>query len=77
MKITTITLALASILLASCKTTTLEANIVIPAREDTHPSWGKFCEARHYDINTTDSEIINEYLDTWCGSAEEEQALNL
>lgn len=70
-------IAILSTLLASCKTMNPESNIVIPAREETHPSWGKFCEARHYDINTTDSEIINEYLDTWCGSAEEEQALNL
>lgn len=77
MKTTIITLALASLLLASCKTTTPETKILIPAREDTNPSWGKFCQAHNYDINTTESEIVNEYLDTWVGSVEEEQALTL
>lgn len=45
--------------------------------EVTDPSWIAFCTCRNYDVATTDSEIINEYLDTWCGSVEEEQALNL
>ena len=39
-------------------------------------SWIEFCKARHYDSHTQDPEIINEYLDTWCGSVEEERAFN-
>lgn len=39
-------------------------------------SWVEFCKARHYDPHTEDEEIINEYLDTWVGSVEEERAFN-
>ena len=39
-------------------------------------SWIEFCKARHYDPHTEDEEIINEFLDTWVGSIEEERAFN-
>lgn len=39
-------------------------------------SWVEFCKARHYDPHTEDEEIINEYLDTWVGSVEEERVFN-
>lgn len=39
-------------------------------------SWVEFCKARHYDPHTEDGEIINEYLDTWVGSVEEERVFN-
>lgn len=39
-------------------------------------SWVEFCKARNYDPHTEDKEIINEDLDTWVGSVEEEQAFN-
>lgn len=37
-------------------------------------SWSSFCAARGYDINDNTYPAINEYLDTWCGSEEEERA---
>lgn len=38
-------------------------------------SWKAFCDAHGYDCNDNTYQATNEYLDTWCGSAEEEQAL--
>lgn len=38
-------------------------------------SWNAFCAARGYDRNDNTDITINEYLDTWCGSADEETAL--
>ncbi|WP_288880477.1 hypothetical protein [uncultured Bacteroides sp.] len=38
-------------------------------------SWSAFCAARGYDINDNTYPVINEYLDTWCGSVDEEAAL--
>lgn len=38
-------------------------------------SWVEFCKARHYDPHTEDEQIIDEFLDTWVGSCEEENAL--
>lgn len=37
-------------------------------------SWSSFCAARGYDINDNTYQATNEYLDTWCGSVEEEAA---
>ena len=37
-------------------------------------SWSAFCEARSYDLNDNTYLTINEYLDAWCGSVEEEEA---
>lgn len=37
-------------------------------------SWEAFCDARGYDYDDNTSETTNEYLDTWCGSADEEEA---
>lgn len=39
-------------------------------------SWIEFCKARGYDIHTDDPETVNEFLDTWRGSVEEENAFN-
>lgn len=36
-------------------------------------SWTAFCAARGYAVDTTDDEAVNEYLDTWRGSVEEEE----
>lgn len=38
-------------------------------------SWQAFCQARGYDPADNTYAVINEYLDAWCGSAEEENAL--
>lgn len=39
-------------------------------------SWIEFCKARGYDVHEQSDEIINEFLDTWVGSVEEERAFN-
>lgn len=39
-------------------------------------SWTLFCESRGYDPADKNNETINEYLDTWVGSIEEEHAFN-
>lgn len=39
-------------------------------------SWIEFCKARGYDIHDNRDEIVNEFLDTWVGSVEEEHAFN-
>lgn len=39
-------------------------------------SWSAFCKSRGYALTDSTSEVINEYLDTWCGSAEEETVLD-
>lgn len=38
-------------------------------------SWAAFCAARGYALDDNTYQATNEYLDTWCGSAEEEAAL--
>lgn len=38
-------------------------------------SWSAFCMVHGYNVNETSVEVQNEYLDGWCGSAEEEKAL--
>ena len=69
MKKVTITLALVAALLTGCKSTqasldSLRAEI----------SWSSFCAARGYDLNDNTYQATNEYLDTWCGSVDEEAA---
>lgn len=38
-------------------------------------SWNAFCDAHGYDRNDNTYQTTNEYLDTWCGSVNEEAAL--
>ena len=37
-------------------------------------SWSAFCAARGYDLNDNTYQALNEYLDAWAGSVEEENA---
>lgn len=37
-------------------------------------SWSAFCAARGYALDDNTFQATNEYLDTWCGSADEEAA---
>lgn len=37
-------------------------------------SWSAFCAARGYALDDNTYQATNEYLDTWCGSADEEAA---
>lgn len=39
-------------------------------------SWDAFCKSRGYAVTDERSEVVNEYLDTWCGSVEEEAVLD-
>ena len=70
MKKVTITLALVAALLTGCK-----SNKVALEHLRADVSWSAFCAARGYDINDNTYPVINEYLDTWCGSVDEEAAL--
>lgn len=70
MKKVTITLALVAALLTGCK-----SNKVALEQLRADVSWSAFCAARGYDINDNTYPVINEYLDTWCGSVDEEAAL--
>ncbi len=65
-----ITLALATALLTGC---TSNKAALDQLRADV--SWSAFCAARGYDINDNTYTAVNEYLDTWCGSVDEESAL--
>lgn len=66
----TIVLALAAMLLAGCKSSQAALN-----ERRAEISWSAFCAARGYDFNDNTDQATNEYLDTWCGSVEEENAL--
>lgn len=64
-----ITLALATALLTGCS-----SNKVALDNLRGEISWNAFCDARGYDRNDNTYLTMNEYLDTWCGSVEEEDA---
>lgn len=64
-----IALTLVSLLLTGCKTS---EQVKQERRE--YVSWIAFCATRGHDINDNTHSTINEYLDTWCGSVEEEEA---
>ena len=67
-----ITLALATAMLTGCTSTKLAA---VSDNERGEISWNAFCDARGYDRADNTYTAVNEYLDTWCGSVEEETAL--
>ena len=65
-----ITLALATALLTGCT-----SNKVALENLRGEISWNAFCDARGYDRTDNTYSAVNEYLDTWCGSVDEEAAL--
>ena len=65
-----ITLALAPALLTGC---TSDKVALENLRGEI--SWNAFCDARGYDRTDNTYSAVNEYLDTWCGSVDEEAAL--
>ena len=69
MKKVTITLVLVAILFTGCKS----SQATLDSRR-AEISWSAFCAARGYDLNDNTYPAINEYLDTWCGSVDEEAA---
>lgn len=73
MKKPLIVIALAAVL-AGCST--IRNTEPLPERLDYPISWNAFCAARGHDLADRSTETVNEYLDTWCGSVEEETALS-
>ncbi len=62
---------------------TMATAMYLPSKSVTVPttltteeiSWIEFCRHKGYDIHSDDEEILIEYLDCWCGSTVEEEAL--
>lgn len=58
----------AAVLLAACTSSrTLEDRRM-------YVSWTAFCATYGYHADEDSDSIINEYLDAWCGSVQEEEA---
>lgn len=71
MKKSIITLAIIAAALTSCA-----SSRSLAAAEIERASWAAFCRAFGYDTADRDNEqAVNEYLDAWCGSVAEEEAL--
>lgn len=68
MKKTILALAIVAAL-ASCKS----QHEALEARR-AEISWSAFCAARGYALDDNTYQATNEYLDTWCGSVDEEAA---
>lgn len=71
MKKTILTLIIAAAALTGCTSTKL-ASVSDDVRGEI--SWNAFCDAHGYDRNDNTYLAINEYLDSWCGSVDEEEA---
>lgn len=69
MKKTIIILALAAALLPGCSTAKHNLD-----QQRAYISWVAFCANRGYHIDSNTYDVTNEYLDTWCGSVDEEAA---
>ena len=69
MKKASIIFAIAAAILTGCKS----SKAVLDERR-AEISWSAFCAARGYDLSDNTYTATNEYIDTWCGSVEEEEA---
>lgn len=70
MKKATIIIAIAvTAILTGCKS----SKAVLDERR-AEISWSAFCATHGYDLNDNTCTTVNEYLDAWCGSVEEENA---
>ena len=67
-----ILIALSVAALTACTSTKLAS---VSDNERGEISWNAFCDARGYDRTDNTYTAVNEYLDTWCGSVDEEAAL--
>lgn len=70
MKKATIIFAVMAVMLTGCKSSQATLD-----NRRAEISWSAFCAARGYDLNDNTYQATNEYLDTWCGSVDEEEAL--
>lgn len=66
-----ILIALSAAMLTDCTSTKLAS---VSDNERGEISWAAFCAARGYQLDDNTYMATNEYLDTWCGSVEEENA---
>lgn len=66
-----ILIAISAAMLTGCNSTKL---VSVSDNERGEISWNAFCDVRGYDRNDNTYTAINDYLDTWCGSVEEENA---
>ena len=73
-RLTVFSLGFASLMAAAMYFPTINADTRIQSPEQV--SWIEFCKARGYDSETSDTAVIDEYLDTWVGSIEEEHVFN-
>ncbi len=71
---TALSIAIAGAIAAACFSSSRNTPLPASAIQD-EISWTAFCAARGYDPRSTSEEIVNEYLNTWIGSAAEEKAL--
>lgn len=71
MKKSFLTLIIAVATLTGCTSTKLAS---VSMEERGEISWNAFCDAHGYDRNDNTYSAVNEYLDTWCGSVDEEEA---
>lgn len=69
MKKIILTIAIMAALLTGCKS----QQEALDARRS-EISWSAFCAARGYALDDNTYQATNEYLDTWCGSVDEEAA---
>lgn len=69
MKTATFIFAVIAVVLAGCKSSQATLD-----NRRAEISWSSFCAARGYDLNDNTYQATNDYLDTWCGSVDEEAA---
>lgn len=67
-KYATLLISIALTALAACSSP-------YPLPDNHYTSWDAFCDARGYDRDTNSDFAVNEYLDTWRGSVDEDEAL--
>lgn len=63
-----ITISIAAAILSGCASQKAETDA-------SEISWQAFCAARGYDPTDNTFPVLNEYLDTWRGSAQEDSIL--
>lgn len=69
----TLTIIAVAVLMTACGTARQGARL--PERTGYGISWNAFCVARGHSTSDNSPAVLDEYLDTWRGTAEEEKAL--
>lgn len=71
-----VTALVASILVSGCTTGTRIVGDGLTIDELDSLSWSAFCRCRGYKLNDYSDKAINEYLDAWIGTVDEEESLD-